>query len=130
MPPGPMVRHVHHMVPRAYGGVDGPTITLCDSDHNTLHKIAVALKANKSYYTHLQGADSEQRRKLVYLANIVYNAELETRNDPNKSASAMVTLTARHKFMVDKLKKVYPSHRSREAVLLIALEKLFNQHFG
>lgn len=129
-PPGPMLRHEHHMVPRAYGGVDGPTISLCDSHHNTLHKIATCLINKKTYYAHLQGTTDEQKSKLIYLANIVFNAELQARNDPNKLASAMVSLDQRHKTMIDKLQKVYPKARSREKLLLLALEKLYGAHFS
>ena len=129
-PPGPMLRHEHHMVPRAYGGADGPTISLCDSHHNALHKVAICLINKKPYFTHTQGATDEQKSKLLYLANIVFNAELKARNDPNKLASAMVSLDQKHKLMIDRLQKVYPKARSREKLLLLALEVLHAKHFS
>jgi hypothetical protein len=121
--------HHHHVIPQAFGGTDGPTVSLCDSDHNRLHRIAVCLKGGKPYFTLITGEKPEAIKKLLYLANAVYNAELATRNDPNKAASAMVTLNARHKAMIDKLKSINPKLKSREAVLLCALESLYSKHF-
>lgn len=122
-------REDHHVIPEAYGGRDGPTVTLCDSHHTKLHKIAVALKAKKSAYPLLTGECSTHREKLMYLANQVYNAELQTRNDPNKAASVALTLKAAHKNMVDQLRPIYPAAKSREALILIAIEALHRRHF-
>lgn len=33
--------HVHHVVPRAYGGERGPTVVLCSHHHSLVHKLAV-----------------------------------------------------------------------------------------
>lgn len=123
------MREDHHVVPRAYGGVDGPTITLCTGHHTKLHEIAKCLIKGRSHFHLLHGEDQTQIKKLLYLANAVYSAELATRNDPNKAASVMLTLNARHKHMVDSLKKVFPQAKSREAVFLIALEALYHKHF-
>ena len=121
--------HHHHVIPQAFGGTDGPTVSLCDSHHNKLHRIAICLKSEKSYFSVITGEDSAHVQKLLYLANAVHNAELATRNDPNKAASAMVSLDARHKAMIDKLKTINPKLRSREAVLICALESLYARHF-
>lgn len=126
---GSAVREDHHVVPRAFGGVDGPTVTLCENHHGKLHRIAVALKAGKPYFENLQHEDIYKVKKLLYLANQVYNAELVMRNDPNKAASVMMTLNARHRGMVDSVKKIYPQAKSREAVFLLALEALYSKHF-
>jgi hypothetical protein len=119
----------HHIIPRAYGGSDGPTVSVCDSHHHKLHDIALKLKSNKPFFEALKGESQEAIKKLLYLANAVYNAELATRNDPNKAASAMLLLNARHKSMIDTLKKIYPQAKSREAILLVALETLHAKHF-
>ncbi len=126
---GTEIPEEHHVIPCAYGGTDGPTISLCDTHHSKLHRIAVALKASKPFFQILQGEDPGKSKKLLYMANAVYNAELATRNDPNKAASAVLSLNARHKNMIDKLKKIYPQAKSREAVLLVALEALHARHF-
>ena len=120
----------HHLVPVAYGGIDGPQVTLCTNDHNTLHLIAVAWKASKPHYNYVQTRNAEHVKKLEYLASIVYNAELATRNDPNKAAAVILHLNADQKLKIDRLKKVYPSIGSRPNILLLALETLYNKHFG
>lgn len=123
-----VVEH-HHVIPQAYGGTDGPTVSICDSHHSKLHLIAVSMKASKPYFSNLTGESPDRIKKILYLANAVYSAELATRNDPNKAASAMVTLNAKHKQMIDQLKSVHPRLKSREAVLLYALETLHAKHF-
>lgn len=35
--------HEHHVIPQAYGGVNGPTVILCPDHHNEVHKIALAV---------------------------------------------------------------------------------------
>ena len=123
-------REDHHIIPRAYGGTDGPTVTLCDTDHTRAHRIADCIKAEKTFHTYTKGLDSDRVNKLVWLATQIQNAYLALGNDPNKMARAMVALNQRHRLMVDQLKKVYPKAKSREAVLLFALESLHAKHFG
>lgn len=126
---GTETREEHHIIPRAYGGEEGPTVTLCDTHHSKLHRIAVCLKTGKPFFNFLQGESPDRNKKLLYLANAVHNAELATRNDPNKAASAVLSLGARHKEMIEQLKKVYPQAKSREAIMLLALEHLHRKHF-
>lgn len=126
---GTAVFNSHHIVPVAYGGVDGPQVTLCTNHHDTLHLIAVAWKASKPHYRYVQNVVPDQVKKLEYLASIVYNAELQSRNDPNKAAAVILHLNAKQKLKIDRLKKVYPSVNSRASVLLLALENLYNKHF-
>lgn len=122
-------REDHHIIPCAYGGVDGPTVTLCTTHHSKLHDIAVARKSGRNYQTSLMGEPPQNVKHLLWLANQVVNAELAVRNDPNKAASVTITLNARGKMQVDQLKHVYPKARSREAILLLALEHLYSKHF-
>ncbi len=126
---GTSICEEHHIVPRAYGGTDGPTVSLCDTHHSKLHRIAVCLKTKKPFFEILRNEGPDTTKKLLYLANAVYNAELVTRNDPNKAASAILSLNAKHKEMIDRLRKVYPQAKSREALLLLALEALHARHF-
>jgi len=118
----------HHVIPVNAGGVDGPTVSICDTDHTKAHHIAIALKGKKPYFTLIQGLPEERVKKLMYLATCIVNAELATKDDVNKSAMAVLTLDRRQKLMIDKLKSVY-NLSSREKVLALALEKLFNKHF-
>jgi len=125
---GTETRHDHHMVPRAYGGNDGPTVTVCTKHHTKLHVIAVCIKAKKPYFEQLKGEPQEIIKKLMYLATIVVDAEMATRNDPNKQAQVNITLNRKHKIMIDRL-KTGTNCKSREAVLLYALEALYHKTF-
>lgn len=116
------------MFPRAYGGVDGPEISVCDSHHSKLHRIAECLINEKTYHSFLRGETSETIKKLLYLATRIHQMHLVIKNDPNKATSTTLVLTARSQKMIDKLKPVL-GLRSREAVLLRALEVLYNRHF-
>jgi hypothetical protein len=125
---GTLVKHFHHMVPVAYGGVDGPQVTLCSEDHNTLHHIAVAMKSGKTYHKYLYQKTPEVCKKLKTLATIVYNSELASRNDPNKLVSVMLHLNAEQKQKIEMLKKVYPK-TSRSELFFLAIENLYLKHF-
>lgn len=129
-PPGPMNREEHHVVPRAAGGEDGPTVSLCDRHHTVLHKIAMFLKSGKPYHMFLANESKEAQQKIMWLAVKVYNAFELTKNDPNKRAMVLMTLDARQQDMVERLQKVYPKARSREAIFNQALLLLYAKHFN
>ena len=121
-------RHDHHVFPQAYGGVDGPEVSVCDSHHSKLHRIAECLIYEKPYHQFLRGESQERVKKLLYLATRIHQMYLVVKNDPNKATSTTMTLTARSQKMIDQLKPVL-GVRSREAVLLKALEALYSRHF-
>lgn len=127
--PGPANREEHHIIPRAYGGSDGPVVSLCDSHHTALHKMAVALASGKPYFQHLNGHSRDQQNKLLFLATRVRDAEAATRNDPNKKASVVLSLDAATASKLDALKKVYPQARSRAGVIKVAIDVLYNRTF-
>jgi hypothetical protein len=129
IPPGPMLREEHHVIPRKAGGEDGPTVSICDTHHTKLHKIALRLASKKQYFEFLVGESAPRQKKLLWLASQVYNAFELTKNDPNKQVSVLFVLDAQHKAMIDKLKKVYPALKSREAILDLALSNLYRKHF-
>jgi hypothetical protein len=129
-PPGPLNREEHHVIPRAAGGVDGPTVSLCDRHHTALHRTAECLQSGKPYHIYLQNDSSEAQRKVMWLAVRAFNAFAITRNDPNKQAMVLMTLDARQKHMVTQLQKVYPKARSREAIFQLALQVLYGRHFN
>lgn len=121
-------RHDHHVFPRAYGGTDGPEVSVCDTHHTKLHRIAECFIASRPHFKFLQGEQTEASRKLLYLATKVHEIHNLTKNDPNKATTQVLVLTARHQQMLDALKPVLKL-RSREAVLLKALESLHSRHF-
>lgn len=121
-------RHDHHIFPQAYGGVDGPTVTLCDTHHSKVHRIAECLINEKTYHQWLKGELSGRPSKLLYLATRIHQMWLLVKDDPNKATSVALTLNAANQKMIDALKPVL-NVRSREAVLIKALETLYARHF-
>lgn len=129
-PPGPAVMERHHIIPRAAGGADGPTVDICESHHQILHKIALRLSSKKPYLDLIGNETPEQRKKLYFLATRVYNAFQATKDDPNKKVAAIVELDRKQQDQITQLMNIYPQCKSREAVLALALEVLFNKHFS
>lgn len=118
--------HRHHLVPRAYGGVDGPQVSLCDTHHTRLHEVALRLIAGKPFYD-LLSKDREQNARVLYLAQIVVNAKLATDNDPNKAQLVVLHLRKEHKEKLKELKNVYGWNRQR--LIEFAVESLHRKHF-
>lgn len=104
-------------------------MTLCDTHHQKLHKIAVCMKTKAPHFSLVSEEPPEVVKKLYFLASRVYNAQQATKNDPNKTAVAVLELGRRHRVMIEQLQKVYPKAKSREAVLLAGLENLYKKHF-
>lgn len=128
-PPGHVSRNEHHIVPRAAGGANGPTVSLCSDHHDALHKIALRMSSKKPHFDLVTDESEERRRKLYWLATVVRNSFEATKNDPNKTVMAFMTLDRRQQAMIEQLSKIYPKARSREDILCLALEAFFSRHF-
>jgi hypothetical protein len=128
-PPGPANKEIHHIIPRQAGGSDGPTVTICDGHHAALHKIALRMKSGKPHFDLLVGDTPPQKQKVLWLASRVHIAFEAVKNDPNKKVVVVMGLNAQQQLMIDRLKKVYPTLKSREAIFNLALQNLYNRHF-
>lgn len=126
-PPGNANKEEHHVVPRAYGGLDGPTVSLCDSHHTAIHKVALLIEAGKPYLEFTKNLDQEQLKKLLYLATVIVNAKLKTLNDPNKYSMVLVKLDRDLSEKVDKLQKIY--RVSRDNLVRLSIDSLYKKHF-
>jgi hypothetical protein len=119
-------KHSHHMVPRAYGGKDGPTVSLCDSHHTTIHQLALKLEAGKPVNNFLEG-DNKTDRRLLWLASIIVNAKALTTNDPNKPMPIMFVANKDIKEKLKTLKTIY--RQSYGTIIQHAIANLYNKHF-
>lgn len=127
-PKGRAQKELHHIIPRAYGGSDGPMVSICDTCHTRVHKIATCLYSKQSYFQFLQGLDQESIKRLLYLSTCVVNAKQATENDPNKKVVVVISLTGQEGEKVDQLKKVLKLS-SREQIIKYALASLYKKHF-
>jgi hypothetical protein len=117
----------HHIIPRAYGGVDGPQVSLCDSHHSALHAIALRLYSKKPYFDLLTKTPALDT-KLMYLASVACNARLVTENDPNKRQVFVWSPGGETLQQLKQLKTVY-GRISRDKLLALAIANLHTQHF-
>lgn len=101
---------------------------MCDAHHSALHRIAECLIHEKPFFQFLRGEDKVRQRRLMYLATRIHTMWLVAKDDPNKATSTSLTLTARSQKMIDDLKPVL-GVKSREAVLLKALEMIHGRYF-
>jgi hypothetical protein len=114
-------------VPKAYGGVDGPQVSLCDSHHTALHNIGLRMYAKKPFNDLLTPYE-DQNKKLIWLASVACNARLATENDPNRQRILILNPKGE---TLDKLKKLKPvfNRASRERIIEIAIAQLYDRHF-
>ncbi len=117
----------HHIIPCAYGGVDGPQVRLCSSHHTALHTIALRLFNGKPFYD-LLSSDPDTNERLLYLASVAYNARLAVADDPNKKRVLVLGLTGETNEHLTRLKAVY-GRLGRERIVELAIKHLFNKHF-
>lgn len=127
-PQGTAQEEQHHIVPRAYGGSDGPVVSLCDTCHTRLHKAALCIEGNKPVYPFVNGLTQDQQQKLLYLSTCVVNAKLATKNDPNKQSMVVLHFTRQETDQLDRLKKSL-GLKSRMAVIKTAILSLYNKRF-
>lgn len=122
-PPGTAIKELHHIVPRAFGGLNGPLVALCDTCHSKVHRIAGLLP--NDYSKLLLGLTAEQQQKLAYLAKVAYNAKHATNDDLNKLLPVSFKITKQEAQIVDHLKSVL-NVKSRSDVYRIAVTRLYN----
>ena len=126
-PPGPANREEHHICPRNAGGTDGPLVSLCDTHHATLHKIAERIHRHADISDLLFGENKERATKLAWLASMVVKSEQATADDPNKLLRNSVQLTQDETIMVQRLQSM--TRGTRSEVLRAGLRLLYKQYF-
>jgi len=128
VPPGPANREDHHMIPQNAGGTDGPQVSLCDSHHTVIHKIASRSKAGKQFKEFLNGEDETSIKKLLWLASLIVKSERLVVGDPNKSFNSGISLSLTDIAMLNKLRKIFPKS-SRSDLLKFGLRNLYKKYF-
>lgn len=106
---GTLKRHEHHVIPRAYGGSNGPLCSLCTNHHNILHELATYAISGKQNECRelLSTLDSQIKNRLVSLSVSVVRAYNLTKNDPNKRGKTILSMTGEQYRKASLLKKQY-----------------------
>jgi hypothetical protein len=69
----------HHVIPQAYGGVNGPQVTLCATHHTLIH--TQALKRPDTWKPHLvKNHNAVQVEQLLQLIGLIHKARAATAN--------------------------------------------------
>ena len=123
-PPGTANEERHHIVPRAFGGENGPQVSLCDSCHSKVHKLALNLVQDTSGWF----ASREHEQKIRYLANVIANAKKAVQFDPNKKFPVSFKISRTEVEMIERLKSIF-GVKSRDDVLRIALRSVYKNYF-
>jgi hypothetical protein len=125
--------HDHHVVPREHGGNNGPTVTICASCHNIVHRIAsriVTLKSDAPI-TELRPLQTSgyDVKKLGYLIGVIVRSQqtLKKLGPQPKKLGLVVKLDdeQRRKFL--QLKKTLG--KTNHALVVQALDELYRKTF-
>lgn len=92
--------HNHHIIPQAYGGTDGPQVTLCASCHNGVHHVADGRVDMRPDYW-----DTDERVvKSNTLVNLIVNARKLSSGSENKQVAITIILTSQQAKHLDRVK--------------------------
>ena len=69
----------HHVIPQAYGGVDGPQVTLCATHHTFIHTVALKPKYEREHLVLQHTNISERQKKLSTLVELIAKARAATK---------------------------------------------------
>lgn len=116
-----VIRHEHHVVPRAFGGSNGPTVMVCTAHHSLLHLMGSRLISGKPYFD-LVTHDPTQDQKLLWLATRVHRASVAFSKDPNKRVLVPLSLDGAANGKLARLAKFHSVSRANLVKLLIERE--------
>lgn len=124
-----VIRNDHHVIPRAFGGSDGPTVPLCSADHDLLHLIAQKVTSGKMQEAQalLNRVPIAHRERLLYLTTRVVIAYNALNDDPNKQKVVTLRLTGQLSERLDRLASFFSC--SREKVLIRLIDHQYSSVF-
>lgn len=89
----------------------------------------MSAKRKKPFHDLLVGETPETTQRVMWLAVQAHNAFELVKNDPNRKIMLIMGLSNQQQEMIEGLKKVYPTLKSREAIVDLALRALYAKHF-
>lgn len=79
-----LVQEFHHPVPRAFGGSNGPVISLCSGHHSNVHDVALRLAADAPSRDIVGHETPSNIARIYHLARIIVRAMETFGTDPNR----------------------------------------------
>lgn len=121
------MRNEHHVIPRAFGGEDGPTVSLDSAHHDLLHLVADKISAGTPWKHLVEAMAPLHKSRAVYLATRVVVAAKTIANDPNKRLHIMISPSRQQDAKIRQLAKLYSC--SKADLLLGLVDAEFIRRF-
>ena len=112
------IRNEHHVVPQAFGGSDGPIVSLDSAHHDLLHLVAVKMLAGNPWEHLVKDMQRTHQERLLYLATRVVVASNFAVNDPNKRTSIVLSVSNSQNL---KIKQLASMHGCSKTDLILRL---------
>jgi hypothetical protein len=121
------IRNTHHVIPQAYGGKDGPIVSLDSAHHDLLHLVADKILAKRPFEDLLLGLTAIEKERILYLATRVVVAAKFSDKDPNKRLSVIFSINAEQGVRLKELTKFHGV--SRQELFTRMFEREYNSCF-
>lgn len=115
----------HHVVPTAYGGGDGPTVTLCPTHHDLLHETSFRDPSSWTF----PGHPEVQAARLFYLTKVVSNSRRTVKTlNPERDLKVTVKFSPQEakQFLAVRSNLGTTSHESTIRALVLKAYKELN----
>lgn len=112
------VKHEHHVVPRAFGGSDGPVVCICTSHHDLLHRVARLMVSETDYAMLLSDLPLGVRNRVVGLAVRAALSEILFQEHPHRRVPVHLTLP---KWALNRIKDIANSRNTTQQDLIESL---------
>jgi len=92
--------HMHHIIPREYGGLNGPVVPLHANCHNRIHKLADAIKTGSDFE---QSKPKFKNAREMELVIVIVRAKQAHEADPNRRTNYTFAMNSVENLMVERL---------------------------
>ena len=122
--------HLHHVVPQAYGGRDGPQVSICGKCHTQVH--SDGLKDEPLDYSH---TPQPYQMRMEYLVDVIKRARIThkhliTIGKVKKEIKITVELNEKQIMMLETIKRITQAKSNKEALqnaLSLAYARIMNR---
>ncbi len=115
--------HEHHVVPRAYGGLNGPTVTICGTHHTLIHDLALKKTAEREKL--LSRLPEAQQPRIKELVDIIRRARVASK-DYKRPLTMQLVLDAGTASKLRRLKRALGA-KSLQQTLIHSILVVYNE---
>ena len=107
--------HEHHVVPRAYGGLNGPVVDICGAHHTLVHNAALK-KSQRDREAELEGHTEQQKEKLRELITVIRKSRIASKQF-SRPLTMQITFDAGMAVKVRQLKKLVGASSLEQTII-------------